>query len=411
VTTCRSVRGLLLRPAWALSETQRLALEHHLDECHGCGVDRGHLAQLREAADLLPLEPLSERDQARVIARALLQGPRAHGEQAPARRRWPLPLLAAAAAAGAVALWFAIADGPQPLRSTATTPGAPTTATVPTTPEGPRPRPDATVLRGRIDAAGVPLPVGAPLPEVPLRAIDAATLALPATQVVLTPGSIVRWSPGARVLALDAGAADLTVDPIAHTRLRVAAARFIVEGTGASFRVTSGELSVSAGSVRVLAPDGRVLAPRVGAGERWMPASPATTADRPVAPPPSAPAASALLATAHATFASGRFADAEQLAARALAADPRRADAAEARALLAECAQAGGRIDDAIDQYRTLAERYADLPPGESALFTAARLAAKGGRAAEARALLERYLERFPGGRYADDARRRLADL
>lgn len=43
---------------------------------------------------------------------------------------------------------------------------------------------------------------------------------------------------------------------------------------------------------------------------------------------------------------------------------------------------------------------------GETALFAAARLELSRGRAEAARARFDRYLERYPSGRFADDARR-----
>lgn len=126
---------------------------------------------------------------------------------------------------------------------------------------------------------------------------------------------------------------------------------------------------------------------------------------------PVRPDAASLLGNARAAVAAGRFAHAERFAARALDAKPSRAQAAQAHAIEAECAQGLGRIDDAVARYRAVADRYSDLAVGETSLFSAARLEAKRARTSAARELLERYLDRYSSGRYANDARRLLADL
>jgi TolA-binding protein len=129
---------------------------------------------------------------------------------------------------------------------------------------------------------------------------------------------------------------------------------------------------------------------------------------KPTAPaaPAARPSAARLLAQAREAFARLDHAGAERHADAALDAGPTRAQAAEARTLLAECAHATGRLDDALSRYEAIAARFGDLPAGETALFAAARLEASRGHAAAARALFARYLDRYPAGRFADDARR-----
>ena len=93
----------------------------------------------------------------------------------------------------------------------------------------------------------------------------------------------------------------------------------------------------------------------------------------------------------------------------ALDATKRIALVAEARIFLADVAQAAGALDRAVERYLAVATEFADLPAGESALYAVARIELRRSRTAAGRAVLVRYLARYPSGRYADDARRQLA--
>ncbi|MCW5804162.1 MAG: hypothetical protein KIT31_17445 [Deltaproteobacteria bacterium] len=79
--------------------------------------------------------------------------------------------------------------------------------------------------------------------------------------------------------------------------------------------------------------------------------------------------------------------------------------------LLADIAQASGALDRAVAHYTAVFTELAGLPAAESALYAAARVELRRTRTAAARALLARYLDRHPAGRYADDVRRQLAAL
>jgi len=69
------------------------------------------------------------------------------------------------------------------------------------------------------------------------------------------------------------------------------------------------------------------------------------------------------------------------------------------------------RYDEAMAAYRRTAETHARHPEGETAAFAMAQLVWERASPAEARAALRAYLDRYPEGRFAADARRKLASL
>ena len=78
--------------------------------------------------------------------------------------------------------------------------------------------------------------------------------------------------------------------------------------------------------------------------------------------------------------------------------------------LRAECALVAGDAAGASAAYLHVARSFARLPAGENALFAAARIERERGASAQAARILEQYLERYPDGRFAKEARNRLAD-
>ena len=129
------------------------------------------------------------------------------------------------------------------------------------------------------------------------------------------------------------------------------------------------------------------------------------------APPRASPAAAALLESARSQLADGNVTAARRDIRAALAGRASRREAAEGQTLLAECALVSGDGAAAARAYLGVARRYADLPAGQNALFAAARLRAEAGSREEAVELFRRYLERYPSGRFAADARRRLTAM
>ncbi|HEY6877333.1 MAG TPA: hypothetical protein VI299_04905, partial [Polyangiales bacterium] len=85
-----------------------------------------------------------------------------------------------------------------------------------------------------------------------------------------------------------------------------------------------------------------------------------------------------------------------------------RVDRAEAGTLRAELALRERDLTRAIAAYLAVADAYPELPSGENGLFAAAQLAMRAKRG-DARDMMSRYLQRYPQGRFADEARARLA--
>jgi hypothetical protein len=181
-------------------------------------------------------------------------------------------------------------------------------------------------------------------------------------------------------LAIEAGEGDPA---------RLVTERFEVELEGAALTVDPTAVRVARGVVRVLDRSRRPLA-RVAAGATWKPSQGPARPSHRAAPSSAGPSSS--VAAPSSAAASAR-------------------DDAEARMFLAEVAHANGELDLAVERYLDVATRFGDLPAGESALYAAARIELRRSRAAAARALLTRYLARYPAGRYADDVRRELATL
>jgi tetratricopeptide (TPR) repeat protein len=128
--------------------------------------------------------------------------------------------------------------------------------------------------------------------------------------------------------------------------------------------------------------------------------------------PRAAPGESAaLLREARAQLAEQHVADARRSLEAALAAARNDGERAEALSLRAECALVAGDLGGAVEAYLRVARSYSSRPAGENALFAAARLEAERGRTAAAATLFERYLSRYPDGRFVKEAGQRLRDL
>jgi TolA-binding protein len=70
-----------------------------------------------------------------------------------------------------------------------------------------------------------------------------------------------------------------------------------------------------------------------------------------------------------------------------------------------------GEFAQARAAFVRVADQFAPLPAAETALFEAARIEAEHGQPARARALLQRYLTRYPSGSFVIEARRRQKNM
>lgn len=227
----------------------------------------------------------------------------------------------------------------------------------------------------------------------------ASHLALPGLSVDVEPESAVvvgAETPQGLLIVVDRGTVACDVAPRAQgaplivqagaTRVRVVGTRFKVTRLG-----ESAEVAVQKGTVEVTA-QGQSW--RVQAGETWPKEAPA--------PAPEDPSV--------ATSAAAKRTSPERTTPPAHAVPGGRAQDSTPQRLFEQ-----GATLERSDPKRAK-ELYSQVERGgdswaQNALYAHGRLEASRGNDAEARRLLERYLERFPGGKNADDARTVLRQL
>jgi ferric-dicitrate binding protein FerR (iron transport regulator) len=433
---CGRAGAFLAARTAGLSANEQELLRAHLETCADCREQARLLDEIVLAVGSVPNRSPLARE--RVLERALRQGLAEASQPSRLRRRW-------APALGALALGALAA-----------------TAVVLIVGRGSGPPQRQPIAQPIVQPKVIPPTV------VPRELVAGAEVTLAHARVRAVRSALISWNENDTTVKLDSGAIELDVDPALHRRFRVVTANFTVEVLGTRFLVDAVHVEVSRGAVRVLAPDGRVLAARLQMGEIWPAPKAAPAVAKPallfapqtqekaapaVAPPSPRPeslvppaVATTLprerpargdnrpalvetsrmperqvpeplpvdvverLAHARRDLANGQVARAQEEASSILAGALNRRQEAEARTLLAECAQAQGRIDQAVAAYAAVAERFADLPAGETALFTAARTLADAGRLAAA-PWLHRYLDRYPNGRFTVEAKERLAEL
>ena len=381
---CGRTRALLAARAAGLSANEQDALDAHLQTCGDCREQARLLDEIVLAVGVMPSRTPAARE--RTIERALRQGL----EQACKPPFWKSR---SALTVGTVVLGGALAatvalvimrGSERPLQ--------------PTLVERPNLRPQETPLAS--EPRDLPAGVEVAVAHARVRAVRRASIS---------------WNDKAATVKLDSGAIELDVDPALQRGFRVITDTFVVEVLGTRFTVDAAHVEVSRGTVRVLAPDGRVLVARLQMGQTWSSLQAAPAVSEPAAEPErrthaAQPADVAeQLARARRDLANGQVARAEKEASSILAGTRERRQEAEARTLLAECAQSRGQIDQAIAAYAVVAERFGDLPAGETALFAAGRTLADAGRRASATHWLHRYLDRYPSGRFTVEAKERLA--
>jgi hypothetical protein len=235
--------------------------------------------------------------------------------------------------------------------------------------------PHETRLASRIETGSAPSHV----------TLGTSTIDVAPHSAVVTSGS----DRDGLLVVLEKGAVDCEVEPRAgrppfvvlagDVRVGVVGTRFTVrrEPSGVSVSVTRGTVEVVHG--------GQVA--RIHGGESWPPPIEPPREE----PPRGEPAANEPPAPRHHASAAPARPEADQKAFE-------RASALEAR-----------DPDAAMGVYRRLGDTGG--PWAAPALFAAGRLAADRGRHADAKALLGRYLARYPNGANAADARRLLERL
>jgi len=382
---CGRTRALLAARAAGLSADQRDALHAHLLSCCGCREQARLLDEIVLAVGVTPSRTPAARE--RTIERALRRG------LAQVPERPPFWKSRSALAVGTVVLGGALA------------------ATAAFVIVGVSERPAQPPLVAQPSVR----PLETPLASEPRDLPAGVEVAVAHARVRAVRRASISWNEKAATVKLDSGAIELDVDPALQRGFRVITDAFVVEVLGTRFTVDAAHVEVSRGTVRVLAPDGRVLVARLQMGQTWSPLQAAPAIPEPAAQPerrthaPQPADVAEQLARARRDLANGQVARAEKEASSILAGTRQRRQEAEARTLLAECAQARGQIDRAIAAYAVVAERFGDLPAGETALFAAGRTMADAGRRVSATHWLHRYLDSYPRGRFTVEAKERLA--
>ena len=261
------------------------------------------------------------------------------------------------------------------------------------------------VLQGRVDVDGIELESKLALTAAQqVSSAQGATLALGHATAQLRPASRVRWDAEQEQLALIAGSVEVSVDPGPKRRFSVTTGRFTALVLGTVFEVSLDRVRVREGRVRVIDRSGGELAV-LNANRR------AVFELRSSSGPPSSAADPAdLLERARQQISERQLPEARRSLSRVLSLAISREQRAEARTLQAECALVAGEYAAARDQYLSVAGDFPTLPAGQTALFAAARSEAEHGQPARANELFQRYLARYPKGRFAREAVTRLRD-
>jgi TolA-binding protein len=445
--SCLRAGSLLGREAATLSEAERLVLEEHLEHCAACRRESRFVDGLREAVRIgLPRAmPAAARE--RLVERVLARedaAPRIHPSVLPRRA-----VFAAAAAVLALtalvlvraSVWTTAHEAPpaEPLRSQAVAvKPAPVERQHAPEAEAARDGDALRVERGAVSAGTGRWTDGDAPARTALSATSPSRLRVRHAALDLDAGAVVSWVPERGVVELRDGRLEVAVDPGPRQPFSVATARFRVDVIGTRFIVDASSVHVIDGRVRVVLPEGTTQ--DVEPGEHWRlpeepdtraheaPASPSraaadspgkpTTAPESAATPPDeesarapAPSVKSLLDEARQELAAGSIGAAREQVSRALASGPSRREEAEARTLLAECAQRSGNRSEAARLYERVASTFPDLMAGQTALYAAARSYETTGNGAMAKSTLRRYLSQYPTGRFHKEATRRLAAL
>ncbi len=378
--SCNDIEVLIDKRARGLDEAERLMLEQHLTDCEACRESDGFMHAINEMVEAAPAQ-LSDLARKRAISGAFSNVVRETEEVR--RTRLIGPAAFAIAAAAAFALFVQDGSRDTALRA------APAKVAV----SEPR------ALAPTAASAVIP----APASREWIEAEDTETRSFAHAEVTLNAGARVRFDDVHTTLELTEGRVTVDVDVSKGRPFRVLTQRFRGEVLGTRFVVSPESVEVEHGRVQVFDLEGRTLARDLRAGSTFS-----------ITPKASAHAhepqvsARVWLARAREALSQGDARSAREFVVHAEDSDPHRQDRAEAGTLRAECALIEHNPEAAVRFYRSVADRFADLSAGENAAFAAAQIAARSHGIERSKPLFERYLARYPRGRFADEARARL---
>ncbi len=420
MTSCRQAcDGMMSVFRQQATEAESLRLEEHLAVCASCRSEKARWLLMEQLRGEAP-QRLSEDARSRVLQKIITRGPAKGEVRELGTRRLSRPLLIATAGLAMIAIVFAARGSRNP-----------TIAPPPSL--------------GRVARA-------VPATRVEARTIRAhapGTLEIPGAHIAYRAGTSFRILEHARRVELYAGEVDIDVAPGGPGRFRVIAPRFIVEVVGTHFVVRPSGVDTLRGTVRVVDANGRELAV-LHAAQTWtledpnkLPLALADEEPSSVTPPAndlrplaSSPVAQScypsgvdrrpprdstrpaqgksidqLIARARSDLAAGRPERARARIASALNEHPTGRQRAIAGLLDAASFLVERRYDEALAAYRHTAESFGKYPESETAAFAIAQLLCERATADRARAALKAYIERYPEGRFVQDARRKLASL
>jgi ferric-dicitrate binding protein FerR (iron transport regulator) len=453
--SCRQARSILVASVGRqATEAESLLLEQHLATCASCRSEKARWRLLEQVRDQAP-QRLSTDARGRVLDNLMTMLP---GDQAGlarfatfnrrARRFWAPILLTTASAVSLVAIVAALKREDRAL--VVSSPPVPVHASS-----------NENRRENLVDHQADPFVI---------HARAAGAMETPGARIAYRAGSAFRLAAQGREVDLYSGEIDVEVAPGGPGRFRVVASRFTVEVLGTHFIVQPERVVTLRGTVRVVDSAGQEVAVLHG-GQSWNVSAldqrpPVLPQERlsvdSLAPPPRAspvalaapgnqpitessvvpamrpnlqpspgpaPAAAThhtpdrnqarlgharvdmLLAEARSVLAAGEAKLARERIVAALDNHPSARQRAMAELLAADSFLVESRYSAALAAYRRTSAMFDGFPESETAAFATAQLLCERGSQADARSALQRYVERYPNGRFIEDARRKLRPL
>jgi TolA-binding protein len=419
VRSCRQARDAIIavfrRQA---TEAESLRLEVHLGLCASCRSEKARWHVMEQLRDQPPPR-LGEAARGRVLGNILMCSPAGIEMRERGQRRYAMPFMLAVAAVAAVVLSLALHRNPAP-------------ATI-----------HPALVQDQTEAQ-----LDNQLEDRIIRAQSPGTVETPGARIIYRAGTSFRMLEHGRRIELLVGEVDVQVAPGGPGLFRVVAPRFIVEVIGTRFVVRPTGVETMQGTVRIVDANGRELAV-LQAGQTWnkqqsgllplalpedgfLPAPGPIGLPRAVAPAlatqdststsdrhqlegeakqPGKNRVDQLIAEARSALAAGDTERARARIATALGARPTGRQRAVADLLAAASFLVEGRYEEALAAYRRTAESFGKYPESETAAFAMAQLLCERDSTDEARTALQAYIERYPEGRFVQDARRKLSSL